>query len=376
MTLIQKKEMILGLEQNLFKTLKPKSIDKVLGLEKTATELCCSLILNYFEEHNVVVCEGSRFTLLELNKALCIVPKYYKMGLFFLSVLIKNGILLKNGDYYVFTSYHPISSDQILKKIAGLYPKFHPFFAFVEYCSKNYSEVLSGKCSGVNILFPEGDSSQLERIYQSTPKIGHEQLYLNLLKETLLELMKGKPESKIIEVGAGQGILTDVLMPAIRTFAGEYHFTDIGQAFIHQGQRKYSYLPKQMMNFALYDVSAEPDQQGLKIGSYDFIIGFNVLHATKNVGESLTYASRLLKENGYILLVENIKQQIWIDMIYGLTEGWWLYDDGIREVSPLLTHQQWNMLLKQSGFNSYLVLPEANEELAVIDTSLIVIQKI
>lgn len=375
MTLMQKKDVILRLEQNLLKSLKPKSIDKILGLEKTATELCCSLILKYFQERDICISEESRFTLTDLYKALALVPKYHKMVYFFLSVLIKNEILYKDGDHYVFTSFNVTPSDQILRKIAGLYPKFHPFFSFVEHCSNNYSKVLSGASLGVNIIFPEGDSSQLERIYQATPQIGHEQLYLNLLKETLLVLMKDKSKCRVIEVGGGQGILTDVLIPAIRVSIEKYHFTDIGQAFIQQGQRKYSYLPKELMEFAVYDVSADPGQQGLEIESYDCVVGFNVLHATKDVGESLTHALRLLKENGCILLVENIKQQIWIDMIYGLVDGWWSFDDGIREVSPLLTHQQWNTLLQQKGFNSFSVFPEANNELALIDTSLIIIQK-
>lgn len=377
MALAAKHDAILSIEQSLNKTLKPKGIEKFLGLEKTATELCCSLILNYFQECGLNVSEGKKFSFQDLYKVLEVVPKYHKMVQFFLFILSSQDIveIQKKSPDFVFTpliSSVP-HSEKILKKIAGIYPKFHSFFSFLDHCTKHYSEVLSGKIPGVNIIFPSGDSSTLEKIYQTTPQVGHEHLYLNVLRETLLLLAEKKLD--ILEIGGGQGILTDILLPFIRSSVGQYYFTDIGQTFLYQGQQKYKHLPQGLMKFAVYDVSASTEEQGFRLSSFDVLVGFNVLHATEDIGKSLKKASTLLKENGYFLLVENTKQQIWIDMIYGLTDGWWAFDDGIREISPLLTREQWHCLLKNNGFNDFIVFPEQNEKHDLIDTSLIVIQK-
>lgn len=377
MTIVDKRDTILSIEQNLYKMFKPKSIKHLLGLEKTAIDLCCSLILTYFKEQGVEICEGKEYSIQQLQDNLKVKSEYQKMIRFFIAILDDEGYLKKNRSHFVFTAQVNswLPPDQILKKIAGIYPKFHPFFSFVSHCAKHYSQVFSGQVPGVQILFPSGDSTLLQKIYQATPQIGHEQLYLNLAHEVLLKLSEDKPKPRVIEVGAGQGILTDALMPIINSAVSKYYFTDVGSAFVQQGQHKYRHASSGVMEFAAFDVTLPPEKQGFNRNSFDFLVGFNVLHATQDVGQSLINASTLLKDDGCMILVENTKQQIWIDMIYGLTEGWWAFDDGIREISPLLTRDQWKNLLTKCAFKEFTVLPEKREDLDSIDTSLIVIQK-
>jgi len=50
-------------------------------------------------------------------------------------------------------------------------------------------------------------------------------------------------------------------------------------------------------------------------------------------------------------MVEGISRQRWVDLIFGLTEGWWKFaDHGLRPSYPLLSMPQWRTMLPTVGF--------------------------
>ena len=253
-------------------------------------------------------------------------------------------------------------------KVRDIYPKFFPFFSFLERTSRLYPEVLSGKIPPTQALFPADDPLILKKVYEMTPKLGLEETYLHLVKEWLLDKLPS--QAKIIEIGGGQGILTEILYPALGHLQGEYVFTDIGTSFLKEASQRWKSIKSQQ-----YDVSQDPRAQNLKTSSFDALVGFNVIHATQNIGSSLRFCSSLVKPGGWILLVENAQQQIWIDLIYGLTPEWWNYEDGIRSLSPLLTCDEWEKLLADFRFSRSWVFPASGPKREKSDTALIAIQK-
>jgi len=60
----------------------------------------------------------------------------------------------------------------------------------------------------------------------------------------------------------------------------------------------------------------------------------------------------LLKTNGLLLLNENTSSSDFSTLVFGLTDGWWLYADKYHRIkhSPLLTPDSWATLLDNSGF--------------------------
>jgi hypothetical protein len=84
----------------------------------------------------------------------------------------------------------------------------------------------------------------------------------------------------------------------------------------------------------------------------------------------------LLVPNGIMLILEVTKTRRWTTMIDGLAEGWWYFaDEDIRKVSPLLSPQEWENVLRKQGFRSVRVYPQNEEKRAETDYALIVVQQ-
>src|SRR5262249_4705816 len=93
------------------------------------------------------------------------------------------------------------------------------------------------------------------------------------------------------------------------------------------------------------------DGQGFGGRQFDLVIAANVLHATLDLRQTLRHVRQLLAPGGLLLLLENTARSAWVDVIWGLTPGWWRFaDHDLRPAYPLLSESQWHGLLEESGF--------------------------
>jgi hypothetical protein len=56
-----------------------------------------------------------------------------------------------------------------------------------------------------------------------------------------------------------------------------------------------------------------------------------------------------LQPNGILCLVELTRDIFWLDLVFGLLEGWWRFDDGRQHA--LASEQLWHQTLHQAGFD-------------------------
>lgn len=142
-------------------------------------------------------------------------------------------------------------------------------------------------------------------------------------------------------------------MRAIGNRFHSYTATDISAAFsddIDAVSSKY----RNRVAFKVLDVEKDPSQQGFTEGAYDLIIAFSVLHATANLERTLRNARRLLRPGGFLLVGEannHIQPGSLPGVIFGTLPGWWLGQDEGRLLSPLVSTEQWDTLLKSTGFS-------------------------
>lgn len=366
--------MLAEMEANLYSISKPKGLAQILGLERTATDFCASLILRYLKANGIQAKQGQIVSIDDCLARLKIQPRFNRMFQFFLNLLSQVGVVDLREDliFFLETKTSFLSPEETLNKIRTLYPKFHLFFSFLEKCAHSYQEILSGRKHATEVLFPPDNPSLLKKIYENTPKLGHEDLYLHLAKEFLRNRLG--EASKLIEIGGGQGILTQILLPELHGQLRNYLFTDIGASFIREASAQWGHLyPK--LSTSILDVSYDPTKQGFELESFDALVGFNVVHATSDIAQTLEQSAKLVRKGGFICLVETVRQQVWIDMIYGITEGWWLFNDPIRTHSPLLSIEQWEKVLIQSGCNPPLIFPIDQAKRIETDTALIIIER-
>ena len=111
--------------------------------------------------------------------------------------------------------------------------------------------------------------------------------------------------------------------------------------------------PKQMrLQGGRLDVTRPLVEQGIAAGSIHLIVAANVLHATANLRSVLAHIKEALAPGGLLILNEATTHQDVNTLTFGLTTGWWAYDDAFRRSShgPLLTPALWTHALRDAGF--------------------------
>ena len=79
--------------------------------------------------------------------------------------------------------------------------------------------------------------------------------------------------------------------------------------------------------------------QGYKVGGHDIVFATNVLHATRNMGITVQHCKSLLRRGGLLIANELTTKTDFLSLTFGLTDGWWLFDDHSRRIpgSPMLS---------------------------------------
>jgi SAM-dependent methyltransferase len=175
-----------------------------------------------------------------------------------------------------------------------------------------------------------------------------------LLTETFRAALAPHPTEKtirILEIGAGSGGATTALLPCLAGRACLYDYTDISPYFLRMGRKQFSAFP--FVNYRLFDIDKPFLDQGFTAGSYDIVLAANVLHAGADIHAGLLNAAGLLVSGGEIMLLEQVESVPWLELIFGLTEGWWRAKDrDLRPSSALISSIQWIEQMRLAGFDN------------------------
>ena len=98
--------------------------------------------------------------------------------------------------------------------------------------------------------------------------------------------------------------------------------------------------------------------QGHPIGHYDVVFATNVLHATRDMAVTLQRCKALLRTGGLLIANELTTKTEFLTLTFGLTDGWWLYDDVARRIpgSPILSRcKSLQIGKRENGFLPYSV---------------------
>ena len=145
------------------------------------------------------------------------------------------------------------------------------------------------------------------------------------------------PRPKVLEIGAGTGGCTTAILQAL-VEAGtaevpaleSYDFTDVSAGFFEAAREKYAAWGDRI-TYKVFDVEVDPIPQGFEEGTYDLIVACRVLHATTRMSSTMKNVRRLLKPGGKLLLVEDTRDALDTQLIFGVLPGWWL---SMQSLSP------------------------------------------
>ncbi|AZS14162.1 alpha/beta fold hydrolase [Paenibacillus lutimineralis] len=334
------------------------------GLEERLNNLCTSYAFRFLKDSGIDVSAGAIHDRNEWAMRLRLPAAYTRLLDCMIDMLAEDRIVKLMDSRVKFVADESTVPDPKVLYEACLesYPEFKGMLSFLDYCVGKYQDALTGKIPPVSVLFPKGSSDALEQSNRDTVEHGRERVYAGVVHDTLSLLIDAGEgaEINILEVGGGTGLLTRQLLPLAARANVNYWFTDIGEYFIGKARQNPEFAS---LNFKTFDITKDPEAQGFTSGSFDAVLGLNVVHATKDIQGTVDNLKPLLAPGGIMMLIEACKRQRWVDMVWGLAEGWWVFEDlHLRQKSPIIDPYAWEKVLAASDFREFHVFPEKDNQ--------------
>lgn len=171
----------------------------------------------------------------------------------------------------------------------------------------NIEGIVDGRIDPLECLL-QGDV--LKKMYN----LSHDWQYKPLLQL----LCHSKPHLRILEVGAGTGATSELVLRSLVSDFGtrsfySYTFTDISTGFFSAAKERFKDFSG--MQFLQLDITQDPEGQGFRAHSFDLVIATDVLHVTPKLNDSLRNIYKLLRPGGKLLVQELCTSSKWVNFV-------------------------------------------------------------
>lgn len=361
-------------------------IDAPAPLQAQLQAFCAALAGRVLAEAGVRLDTGSRHSHEALHQALRTVPRLRGFLGVLLGALEAEGIVQAGPHGVVVQDATRLRQpDELRPGIVAQAPRLQGLLDLAEGCAARSLEALSGAVPSITVLYPDGTAAWMDACRRDVPPYAWDGVYVRTAARRAAELaaQAGTRPLRILEVGGGGGTLTHAVLAALRERLGdgpypiEYCFTDLGPSLVRRAEQEAAAAGLHFMRFGTLDISRDPGPQGHADGSADLVLGYNVVHATPRLDETLAHLGRLLAPGGRLMLVETTRLRRWDEMVWGLTEGWWHFEGDPRRPggSPLLALDAWETLLRDHGFDAVAACPQDPGTRLAADAGLVVGRK-
>jgi ubiquinone/menaquinone biosynthesis C-methylase UbiE len=231
------------------------------------------------------------------------------------------------------------------------YPDMIAHFNLLDRSVGSYDDLLKGRKTPDEILFPVFSLEYIEGIFKGYRLAD----YFNVLIARIVSdyVRSAQRPVNILEIGSGSGSTSEFVFDMIKDLPGcRFIFTDISKVFTRKADRKYS-ASYPFVQFQQLDVEKNLKDQGIEDDSIDLMIAANVIHATRNINDTLTNLQPALKTGGILLLNEVTESQDFVTLTFGMMDGWWRFEDIQLRLpdTPLLSLESWKKILSAMNFN-------------------------
>ncbi|CAI4215820.1 unnamed protein product [Parascedosporium putredinis] len=152
----------------------------------------------------------------------------------------------------------------------------------------------------MNILEAMMEDNMLNDFYATSLGM---QDYLQDLARMVGQLSHRYPHMNVLEIGAGTGGATDVIFRQLKESFASYTYTDISSGFFENAQVKFQ-QHRAKMTFKVLDIEKDILAQGYAPHSFDLIVASLVLHATRDLDQTMRNVHKLLKPGGRLIMLE------------------------------------------------------------------------
>ena len=312
------------------------------------TQMCVALTVEAFEQLGCNLRNAKAGQKLERIRYL---PQHSRLVEYLYNMLEQGARLIDVDDGQIMrTAVTPPakSSKELLQGLMNSFPDHNYANKLTYYTGTRLAEVLTGKSDGIKLIFGHEEGRELvSGLYGDSllNKLAYKQME-DFLKRLVPKLHTHDGPLKILEMGAGTGGTTKYLVPLLANLnvPVEYTFTDLASSFVAAARKKFKPYP--FMKFRAHNIE-EPPADDL-VGTQHIVIASNAVHATPSLTESTKNIRKFLRPDGFLMMLEMTETVYWIDIIFGLLEGWWLFDDGRQHA---ISHQsRWERELHSVGY--------------------------
>lgn len=313
--------------------------------------LTMGYICNSLNEMGVSLEKGIEYNVEHLINELKIVKQHHRL-FHHMFLLLKNfGIMSGgNGKFKVIKSPEQRDVRSWMEELSKKFPQFHHESTLLGRCGPDITGVLTGKVDPIQLIFPEDKWDAIVRYYVEGFAF---KKYNDIAGKAVRELISKLPADqtlRVLEIGAGTGGMTQAILPLLPADRTEYVFTDLSHMFMMKAQQRFSKYP--FVQYKIMDIEKDPATQGFDLNSYDLIIASDVVHATRRLDVTLGHAAKLLASEGVLLMLEVTNSPVYLDFIFGMTEGWWLFEDtDIRPLHATMSPDNWKKVLVKNGYS-------------------------
>lgn len=298
-----------------------------------------------------------------------VAEKYRKLMAQWADALVQQGILeRRGGGYAAVEAPGLVDIDAYLAQIkeSEYYPLWQESVEYLILCNRHIAEILKADMNPLTILFQDGTTGRAENFYRYNPVAEYVNgLIASSVEEYIRQNGQGRTVS-ILEFGAGTGGTTAAVLEKVKGYSVRYTFTDISTFFTHQAEEKFKGF--ECMEYKLYNIDLYPQVQGFPLGSYDIVIGANVLHDAKILDATLGHLRSLLSDGGMLAILELTQNKLYYKVSIGLIEGFSGYEDErLLTNDVLLDAPQWKRKMEGQGFDRVRYFPADGAPAACFD---------
>ncbi|ASS74016.1 hypothetical protein CIG75_02815 [Tumebacillus algifaecis] len=302
------------------------------------------------------------FTRQELATGLGVINSLERYVDYFLHILLEDELVLSSaeGSYTVTDRVLSLRAPQAIRSdIERLTPLFTGQLDLLEHCFAHMGPALRGDLPALGVLYPTeaGQEDLLIRSYKDSVQEQEDEFIKEIYAMLLTKIVGQKKKIRILEAGGGYGAILRKVAPLLKGIEVEYYFTDIGNTYIQSFQQFALQEQLDFLHFGLFDVTKRPEEQGLDPASFDFVFAYNAVHATESIAGSLRNLQRLLKPGAILCMLERTRVRRYVDLIWGLADGWWHFDRTERELSPLIAVDAWERQFAALGLKQVTAYP-------------------
>lgn len=326
--------------------------------EQSAAVLCTAFrSLGVFQE------TGEEWTVSRLIDERGVLPKHRKVLRRWMETLKEEGLLEERGNAWV--ALQPVPSPAFDALLSDEHRRYY---------GNALTKVLTGETHPLEFYLPGGSSSSVESSYRELPIFRYcNGICAGVLGEQVSALREGT-RLRMIEIGAGTGGTTASLLPLLPPDRTVFCFTDVSRFFTDLGRKKFQ--EHRFLRYRELDIEKDPLAQGYPEAGFDWVVAAHVLHATRDIAETLEHVLRLLAPGGVLLLLEETRFQRKYNFSMGFLPGFDHFEDfHLRPLHPLLSAAQWREALLAAGFGDFATFTEPGSAADVMGVDVMIARK-